>query len=219
MRNDILNENLDNVPDHVIDSTILAIKTHKEMYDVKVPYKWISGSWQANGTDRRAPISNMKHVTTDDSLQEYPELYFENLMLPYIYPKIKEWIEINKPEYRDVSFHTKSCWYMIYENDHDTFTPEHNHSNQAKRTNGLNQIECCSGVFYLSASGDETRTFEYYDENGDKVITYPKNKDVVLFPSDMIHAAYQKGSPIASMAIAFNVLFYKDEDNGIDGEE
>ena len=219
MRNDMLKENLDNIPDYIIDSTILSIKTHREMYDVKVPYKWMTGNWQANDTTRLAPVSNMKHITTDDSLQQYPELYFENLMLPYIYPKIAEWIKINKPEFVGINFHTRSSWYMIYDNDRDTYTPDHHHKNQAKRTHGLNQIECCSGVFYLSTSGDETRTFEYYDENGNTVVTYPKNKDLILFPTDMIHAAYQRGSKIASVAIAFNVLFYKDEENGIDSKE
>ena len=211
----ILLENLSSIPDYIIDSTILAIMAHKEMYDVDVPYRWtVDKDWK-KGHVREFPISNMKHWKTPDELQDWPDLYFENLMLPYIYPKIKEWVESNNPRYKDVKFHTRSCWYVIYQNKKNTYVPFHNHVGQAKRTTGLDQKDCCSGVFYLDSPGKSTRTFEYFDENGNKVITYPKTKDVVIFPNDLEHAANQNGSAGSSICIAFNVLFhnfYKEEE-------
>jgi hypothetical protein len=209
----VLLENLSNIPDHIIDSTILAIIAHKEMYDINVPYRWTVDKGWNKSPDWGFPISNMKHWKTPNELQDWPDLYFENLMLPYIYPKIKEWIEVNKPQYKDVKFHTQSCWYLIYKNENkeNTSVPVHNHKGQGRRTTGLNQEECCSGVFYLNAPNSPTRTFEYYCDDGKKTTIHPKTKDVVLFSTNMNHAADESGPSPESIVIAFNVLFYKEK--------
>lgn len=209
---------LNEVEDSVIESTLTSILLHKERYNVGIPYKWEQGGWTVLD-DKEACVSNMTHVTTPENLQQYPPLYFENLMLPYIYPHIDRWIEKYKPELDGVPYHTKSSWYMIYGKDKDTYTPRHNHSGQGSRTNGGSEIECCSGCFYLQSPGDDSRTFEYYTDTNEQVVIKPKNKDLLLFPSDMYHSAYQKSSGIESIAIAFNVLFYKDDNDGIDGQK
>ena len=213
MRKGFYKANLSHVPNSIIDSTLLSIKSHQKRYSVGVPYKWQTGGW-TDLENKKACISNMKHVTTDEKIQQFPELYFENIMIPYVYPEIDKWIVENKPEYVGEIFHTRSSWYMIYGTETDTYTPMHNHAGQGQRTHGGNQVECCSGCFYLQSPGNHTRTFEFYDDNGELVKIYPADKDLVLFPTDMMHSAHQQRTNMESIAIAFNVLFYKENDDG-----
>ena len=211
--------NLSEIDDVIIQSTLDTIRLHQQRYNVGIPYKWAQGGWTVLD-DKQACVSNMTHQTTPEYLQQHQPIYFENVMLPYVYPHIDKWVETYKPEFKDVPFHTKSSWYMIYGTNKDTYTPKHDHSGQGARTNGGNDIECCSGCFYLQSPGNSTRTFEYYKDNNDPVVIEPKSRDLILFPSNMPHSAYQKRTNQESIAIAFNVLFYdKGNNSGIDSQK
>jgi len=190
------NLSISDLENDILKKTILS---HQKRWEVGVPEKWKNFAKAA---------SNIKYITEEQWGQTAPMLTYETLMYNFIYPKIDKFIAEYYPDRIGNPYHTEYCWYMIYTGDGNQVP--HNHVN----TNGVKKADyCCSGAYYVEIPIDGYRVFNIYNKNprnnDGKIVQviHPKEKQLLLFDSELWHEAIQKNTDKRSITIAFNAHF------------